>query len=385
MNKFTRSMIYVFIFITIIGMFSNALLEVYIYDLLIKYGTYAIVFAIIIIVGITKENSDKKAAMNRFKKYVKDDFYNLYEKITETRIYNELEHIRIYIKSHIRLNYTKIILGIILYIIALVIYKKAKFWGTIVFLSSILLMFLGDKGLKRIKNSTAIDEYKDKYKKEVITNFINLLDNRLMYKDKVESNEEKINIKVEYKKAGFYIRSGSLLIEDYLEGKLSEEDHIKMCDLKELFENSEGNVQTRYQGIFSFINFRGNINNNIRIKTGAQRILSGLMNEGFVETDNDEFNKCFAVYSNDKILTIRILTADVMEYLIDFYKKYNVNFEMNLKEDKIYLRFWINNMFEPNVFENSMDITPLIIYYTTINFILELTKRMNKTLNNIEI
>ena len=61
--------------------------------------------------------------------------------------------------------------------------------------------------------------------------------------------------------------------------------------------------------------------------------------------DSEEFEKIFDVFSKDKILAMQILTADVMESLIKFKNKYDIDFEIVLMNNNIYLRFFVSNMF----------------------------------------
>ena len=59
-----------------------------------------------------------------------------------------------------------------------------------------------------------------------------------------------------------------------------------------------------------------------------------------VQTDSTEFEEYFDVFSFDPIETLRILTADVMQIMVDFRKQKDIKFEVTIKEKKIYIRFF---------------------------------------------
>ena len=63
--------------------------------------------------------------------------------------------------------------------------------------------------------------------------------------------------------------------------------------------------------------------------------------------DSKEFEKYFDVYSNSDIITMEILTHDIMEELVQFYDKYKIKFEIVIKNYNIYIRFDTGAVFEP--------------------------------------
>ena len=101
--------------------------------------------------------------------------------------------------------------------------------------------------------------------------------------------------------------------------------------------------------------------------------------------DSEEFEKSFDVLSENKILAMQILTADVMESLISFKNKYDIDFEIVLMNNKIYLRFFVSNMFEPQIFGNSMDKELIYTYYIILDFVVEITEKINKVINDVNL
>ena len=100
------------------------------------------------------------------------------------------------------------------------------------------------------------------------------------------------------------------------------------------------------------------------------------------EMDNAEFEKRFDVFTEDRILAMRILTHDVMEEMIQFYDK--IKYEVVIVENKIYLRFLTGEVFEPKINGKAIDEEALVTYYSILKFIVEVTTKLNKEIKNLE-
>lgn len=232
-------------------------------------------------------------------------------------------------------------------------------------------------------NYKYIKKYKSTYKNEIISNFIKLLNDKLIYKPKFNTSSQ---VEKDYKEANFENRNFNRFYQDdYIEGNLNNDVYLKMIDIH--IQNVTGSGKNRhteeiFQGIFGHTKCNKNINTYIKISRNKIKLFDSKTR---LEMDSEEFEKYFDIYSEDKILAMRLLTADTMEYLVNFYKKYELDFEFVFKDDKIYLRFFTGPMFEPKIFGSSMDKELLFVYYKILEFILELTKKINKTLQEIEI
>ena len=218
-------------------------------------------------------------------------------------------------------------------------------------------------------------KYKKAYKAEIISSLIKLFNNNLTYMSKTD---KVYKLTDNYLRANFdKITLNDFTHDDYIEGNLTEDTHITFADI-----NVNSNPQAIFRGIFAFTNTNKNIQTSIKIAKNGLKIID---NENRVEMDSKEFEKYFDVYSNDKILSMRLLTADIMQLLTDFYKKYQIDFEINFKEDNIYLRFHTGPMFEPKVFAKSMDVSLLFAYYFILQFVTEITIKINSVLDDIEL
>lgn len=99
-----------------------------------------------------------------------------------------------------------------------------------------------------------------------------------------------------------------------------------------------------------------------------------------------EFEKEFNVYATNRIVGMQLLTSDVMEMLIDFKKKANIRYDIVIDNETIYLRFHCGSLFEPRLLKKKvLDEKSLKSYYNILNFTYELTNKIIKVINDVEI
>lgn len=101
--------------------------------------------------------------------------------------------------------------------------------------------------------------------------------------------------------------------------------------------------------------------------------------------DSIEFEKNFDVYTTNKIESMQILTADIMQMIVDFKNNNKIVPEITLKENILYIRFRTGNIFEPKFIRSALDFDTLKKYYDIITFTIELTEKFSKNILEIEI
>lgn len=138
----------------------------------------------------------------------------------------------------------------------------------------------------------------------------------------------------------------------------------------------------KYEGIFSVSKLNYYVDNELRIYNSPYAINS---TKNKVEMDSSDFEKYFNVNSSSEILSMQILTHDVMDDLVNFYKEYNIDLEIVIKGNNIYIRFDTGAMFEPNILKKSTDMNTLWVYYKIIKFITNFTNKTNKLIANLDI
>jgi len=232
-------------------------------------------------------------------------------------------------------------------------------------------------------NHKSKNQYKLLYKNNIVSRFVKLVNESLTYTPNSEKNGPLVD---EYKAANFDDKSfNNLYNDDNIEGYIEDNIYIKANDIR--VEKIYGggryeSVDELFKGIFASTKTNKNINSFIKISKNKHHIFD---NDYKVQMDDSTFEKYFDVYSEEKLLTMRILTSDIMTSLMDFYRKYELEFEIIFRNDTIYLRFFTGEMFEPKLFGNSMDKELLLVYYEILKLVVDITKKINVTLQEIEI
>jgi len=138
-----------------------------------------------------------------------------------------------------------------------------------------------------------------------------------------------------------------------------------------------------FKGIFAYITCNKDIGTYIKIL--KNRKINFANTSDRVLMDSEDFEKFFDVYSENRITTTQLLTSDIMELLVDFYKKYYLDYEIVFRNNIIYMKFSTGAMFEPRIFGNSMDKELLFVYYSILKLILEISNKVNDVLHEIEV
>jgi len=170
-----------------------------------------------------------------------------------------------------------------------------------------------------------------------------------------------------------------------IEGKVENKYYIAMAEVKTQneYRSSDGHISTEvvFHGIFGYIKLSKNIKTSLKIRLDAGNIGNIFKENTQIEMDSQEFEKYFDIYSENKIIAMQILTADVMEFLIEFTKKYQINYELTIKEDNLFIRFYTEEIFKPTAeFYDSLK-----EFYEIIELIIKLSIGINKKIESTEI
>lgn len=250
-----------------------------------------------------------------------------------------------------------------------------------------LLLILGGilVAVLMIANNKKEKNYVSTYKKDIINKFIKLIDNKLEYKTE---NIDVLALRRDYKTADFNSESYNIFkADDYIYGLLNNEVHTEMSDLhiqrkEEYYQDGKRKemIIDVFEGIYTKTECNKDIGTYIKIFKNQFKIFG---KKDRVEMDSQEFEKYFDIYSENKIVTMQLLTSDIMLILLDFYKKYDLQYEIVIKENNIYMRFLTGPMFEPAIFNSSMDKKRLLQYFGILKFVLDVTNEINKALKEI--
>lgn len=178
--------------------------------------------------------------------------------------------------------------------------------------------------------------------------------------------------------------------DDYIEAKINNKYDIEMAEVKTVEEStrrdSDGRTHTtrttKFHGIFAKVIIDKCINSELKIKRNGNATFT----KSRLEMDSSEFEKYFDVSTTNKIIGMQLLTADVMEELIDFVNKTNMRYDIVIKNDTIYLRFHSGTMFETgNLKKGAIDKEIVQKYFYMLNFTYNLSNKIIKLIHETEI
>ena len=298
------------------------------------------------------------------------DFNEIYKQIYDN-YYSELESLRKKAFSNsLKLICCTLIIGLVLPLIFL---KEALIFTIfIVFFITTFTLALNPFGKK----------YNEKYKKTVITTLIHECDNNLKY-DPNSKISSHIYDDAEFEKYDEYNAN------DYIYGKINGIIDFELGDVRtvDVHRDSDGHTSrtTLFSGLFSASTFNTNINGKIKIRSDKGWLGKLLSDQELMKMDSQEFEKYFDVYTSDKILAMRILTSDIMDFLITYKKDKKRKFEITLKNHKFYIRLHSADMFESTLSKKSMDFSTLHQYFDTLNFMCDFNKKIYNVLSEKNI
>ena len=322
---------------------------------------------IIVIITFKKSGlvqNRNKMTKNILKSAISENFKSMYKYVYDN--YGaSLEKYRKNILLHTLISVFLMFLTGILYFIIMIKFEiMSKFSRETllyIFIPSLIYMVYTDLKYSR--------KYQKEFKEKVVKNFIEIMPYQLSY-----SNVENNTLQKYYDDAKFTdVKYENFVSNDYLEGFVND-INIQISDVvleKDVFK-----------GIFSVSLISQILPEEVRIKT--KRYINKYEKEK-VEVDNDIFAKYFDVFSKSKVLALEILTHDVMEEMVQYFETNKINFEIVMKENRIYIRYNIGDIFEGEVLRKSTNIKSLWIFYNMTRFTIELAVKMNTILEEKEI
>ena len=230
--------------------------------------------------------------------------------------------------------------------------------------------------------------YKNSFKENVISKIVPLVNSNLLY---FNGNDIAINIEPEYRASGFDgYDYNSFKVDDYIQGNIEDDLILRMADVivKNIIQTKNGeSSEDIFNGIFVMVN-SGDTDDKEKDNNKIVTIYSNVYSinpDTKVEVESEEFNKYFLVSTNDKIYALQILTADVINILLTYKKVYDLDFEIKIRGARTYIRFHIDNMFEPKIFKEALDKDDIYIYYNVLKFIIDFSKELNKVIKETSL
>ncbi len=310
-----------------------------------------------------------------------------------------------------KISLTICLIGDLLFVIfAIIVISNLKGFGTLFFVMpsimiaiifnvlTYVIVYVCVGGSKQYSKLNSL--YKNKIIQTLIANFYTNLE----YFPNKEM-PEYIYEKLDYEDYDTYES------DDYFEALIDNKYSIQMAEIKtERIEREEYNLNnknmyrtpyekqfdrynvantntntryiTEFHGLFSKIIIDKSINSTLKITPNS--IIS--LDSNKLNMDSSEFEKYFDVSASDKIIGMQLLTSDVMQDLVDFKIKTNMQYDITIINNEIYIRFHSGEMFEAkNINNNSLDKSEIEKYFYMLNFTYNLSKKLIDVINETQI
>lgn len=231
-------------------------------------------------------------------------------------------------------------------------------------------------------------QFVEKFKTTVIRAIVSFFDENLTY------YPEKLITFQEFTDSGLINRRiDKYYGDDYVEGKIGQTS-FKFSEVHAYIEEKSDN-KSRYVEVFGGIFFIGDFNKNFQ---GRTYIFPDKMEKSFgrfakflqslvrghgelVKLEDLEFEKEFAVYSDDQIEARYILSTSLMQRILEFKRKAKSDIMMAFKSSKIYIAIPIRGrLFEPMIFGKLISEETLRKYYEDLAISISAVEDLNLNL-----
>lgn len=307
---------------------------------------------------------------------MKESFGQLYARLYREN-FEELENLRQKTK--------KVTVSFIMAIIITFIF--ASFNPIFIFIAifgAIICISVNNKNNKNVYMATGNKSYHQVFKEKIVGPIIENVFDGAKY------NMNQGLSELEYRKAGYKDYYDRYRSEDLIIAPLNVNKEtatfITFAEVHTERESRDSDGDRTYTTVFhglsgSFL-IPKDTKSSIYIRANG-RVSS--WNKNKVKMDMSEFEKIFDVESEDAILAMRMLTADVMTEMIDLYTKYKYRFEINIIGDTVYMRLRTGGMFEPNIFGSSMEYKTIEKYYIVLKALTNIASHIYDTVSKLEI
>ena len=261
---------------------------------------------------------------------------------------------------------------------------SAKYFGSLFLIIPALVLNIIVLTITKLLFSKGYRKYSSIYKNTVINKLMGNFYNNLEY---YPNKPMPRYIYDEGQHQEYYNRYRS---EDYMEAQINNKYSIQLAEIlteeERTTRDSDGNTQTetitKFWGLFGKVFLQKSIKGYLKIVRNGTL----LFDRKKLEMDSSEFEKYFDVKSSDKILGMRLLTADIMEELMKFQDKTNMKYDVYIRDSELYLRFHSGPMFEVGKLKNgALDEETLRKYFYMLNFTYNLSTKLINLVNETEI
>jgi hypothetical protein len=214
-----------------------------------------------------------------------------------------------------------------------------------------------------IVNYKKLVEIQSRFKNEVIARMIKAIDPSLLYQAKGRISEH------DYHKSKLYLSQinrykGDDLVTGMV-GKTAIRFSELLTEMEKTTTDSKGNKSKSVTTIFKGLFFVGDFNKKfvgetVVLPDTAENLFGSLgtmlqkwnvQRDQLVKMEDPEFEKAFAVYSNDQVEARYILSTALMQRILQFKQKTRANISMSFISNEVFIGVPLNeNLFEAPFF-----------------------------------
>lgn len=184
---------------------------------------------------------------------------------------------------------------------------------------------------------------KTDFKEKVTEKYIKNIDQELVYYPNHGIEAQKYN-------QGLFENYYRFYSKGYIGGKIEGKNQIEIAEVRttKIYTDENGRQEetTKFYGLYECLECNKNIPTPIIIRTDrsdkgaiSKFFSMGAEEKIMIKTDSTEFEGYFDVFSTNPILVMQILTTDVIQMLVDFRKESEIEFELTIRQNQIYVRF----------------------------------------------
>lgn len=286
------------------------------------------------------------------------DFDSIYGEIHDTEIFNLKNPLKKYI-----IFFCVLLCITFIYVFAFFRYAGIELLGIAVLICWMIFLF----EFVKCKNN-----YLKSYKEKVVKTLVK------SYKENFNYEENgNINLVV-YKDSGFNDKIYSVKSIDGIYGSIDDNSYLnssyvytKVKADVEVDGKRKTEIQDGFYGFFGMVLVKNSINATIIIKSND---FKRTYDKQRIEFESAEFEKNFDCFSDNKIVAMQVLSLDCIEKINKLYSEIKKPMEICIKDNKIYFRILMENMFVPSRIGNVVKREKLLKIYNVINFSSELGK-----------
>ncbi len=224
-------------------------------------------------------------------------------------------------------------------------------------------------------------KYSEIFKNNIIKTLIDNFYDNISYSPRTQMPRE---IYREDRYNEYYNRYNS---EDYFTGQILNKYDVQMAEVKtQKVETHRSNGRTHtttttiFHGLFAKVRMDKSLQTSLQIRKNYKTT------EDKVRMDSQVFEEYFDVASDNKIITMQVLTHDVMEMLMSFMEETKIKFDVSIYGSEMYFRFYTGEVFElPSLKVGAFDKETLKKYYNILEFTYILSRKMIELIEEVKI